>query len=285
MSNTITQTITEYTIIPITTMVLRPQIINLREQFRHQLNYQIHHSENHRLPYLNRINTTSSIDSETIIELNNNTSSERRLEFMESIISFENSNENRLFFIHHTSNQVRTYLHDLLIRSANHSNISENDLYRIGNIFLYTISNLDMDIDHILLRDVIQNIRETMVIYNTNQIFSILDHQITNYDNYLENVGLATEEQLQECVNDFNQQIERRIFFNRRRLLYTGIGILSSMFLTSVGFPPIGSFLFRSLTSSLTSSINSPSPSVEEAIRLRDIWDATLIKILNMINK
>lgn len=58
---------------------------------------------------------------------------------------------------------MRTYLHDLLIRTANNSNISEEDLYRIGNIFLYTLSNLDVE-EGLVLLDIIQNIRETMVI-------------------------------------------------------------------------------------------------------------------------
>ena len=91
-------------------------------------------------------------------------------------------------------------MHDLLIRSANNSNISEEDLYEIGNIFLYTVSNLD--IDELMLRDVIQNMRESMVVYNTNQIFSVLNTQIFSYNNYLENIRLTTELQLEKRVEE-----------------------------------------------------------------------------------
>nr|YP_001165405.1 orf101 [Phytophthora sojae]ABG54066.1 orf101 [Phytophthora sojae] len=101
MSNTITQAITEYTTIStnVTGMVLRPRTLFLREQFQNQLENQINNSTTNRLPYLNRIETVQSIDSGTIIELNNTTSSERRVELMENIINYQNSNENRALLI------------------------------------------------------------------------------------------------------------------------------------------------------------------------------------------
>jgi len=279
MVRTLIETTTEST-----TMILRPQTLNIRNQFRNLLNQRV--SENNpRLPSTPGITIDSNqtipvIDREEIIELNNSTSSERRLEFMESIFSLENSDENRLFLILNTSNQVRTNLHDLLIRSANNSNISEEDLYRVGNIFLYTISNLD--INGLIFRDVIQNIRESMVIYNTNQVYSILDNQINNYYNYLENTNLATENQLEDRVNEFNQEVDQRIVLNRKKMLYAGVGILGSMALTSLGMPPVGGLLVRSITPSVT---NISSNSVEEIIRLRDVWDAALKKMLSIIGK
>lgn len=283
MSNTITQTITEYTTIPInvTRVVLRPQTLFLREQFQNQLENQINNSTTNRLPYLNRIETIQSIDLGTIIELNNTTTSERRIELMESIINHQNNSENLALLIENSSPEVRTYLHDLLIRSANNSSILEEDLYRIGNIFFYTISNLD--IDGLILRDVIQNIRESMVIYNTNQIFSILDTEVTTYNNYLDSTRLATETQLEERVQEFHQEVDQRIALNRRRVLYAGVGLLGSMVLSSFGIPPIGGLLVRSLISS--DIIVSSTQSVGEVIRLRDVWDAALIKTLNIIKK
>jgi hypothetical protein len=282
MSNTITQTITEYTTIPtnVTRMVLRPQTLSIRENFRDI--YQRRVSNNvSELPYVNQLNNIESIDSETIIELNNTTTSERRIEFMESIINNQNSGENRLLLIENSSPQVRTYLHDLLICSANNSNISEEDLYRIGNIFLYTISNLD--IDGLVLRDVIQNMRESMVVYNTNQVFSILDTQVASYNHYLNDVGLATETQLEGRVQEFHQEVDQRIALNHRRVLYAGVGLLGSMALSSFGMPPVGGLFIRALTSSET--VVSSTQSVGEIIRLRDVWDASLKKMLDIIRK
>ena len=51
----------------------------------------------------------------------------------------------------------------------------------------------------------IQNIRESMVVYNTNHIFSILNTQVTSYNSYLDDVRLSTEIQLDERVQEFHQ--------------------------------------------------------------------------------
>lgn len=281
MARTITQTITEYTTLPtnVTRMLLRPQTLDMRSDFRNVINSRIVEN-NSRLPSTPLVESISVIDRDTILELNNTTTSERRIELMESIINNQNSNENRSLLIENSSPQVRTYLHDLLIRSASNSNISEEDLYRIGNIFLYTISNLD--VDGLVLRDVIQNMRESMVVYNTNQVFSILDTQVVNYNSYLDNVRLATDEQLEQRVDEFNQEVDQRIALNRRRFLYTAVGLASSFALTSMGIPPVGGLIVRALTSTETISATT---SVGEIVRFRDVWDASLKKMLNIIQK
>lgn len=275
-----TRTITEYTTTNEARLVLRPQISNIRDDFRNVVNNRFVEN-NPRLPSTPMLESVPVIDRETIIELNNSTSSERRIEFMENIINHQNNYENRAFLIENSSPVVRTYLHQLLLRSASDSTISEEDLYRIGNIFLYIISNLE--IDGLILRDIIQDLRESMVVYNTNRIFSILDIQVNSYNHFLDSVRLASEEQLNERVHEFNQEIDQRIELNRRRVLYTTIGVLGSMALSSMGMPPIGGLLVRSLTSS--EMITSSTQSVEEVVRLRDVWDASLKRILNIIQK
>ncbi len=279
MTRTITETIRQFTDTEtnVTTMVLRPSTLNYRENLRELITRSI----TYRLPWMQQLENIEVIDTETFITLNNSTTSERRMELMESIINHQNSSENRALLIENSSPQVRTYLHDLLIRSANNSNISEEDLYRIGNIFLYTISNLD--IDGLVLRDVIQNIRESVVVYNTNEVFSILNTQITTYSNYLDDVRLATETQLEERTQEFHQEVDQRIALNRNKIFLTGIGLLGTMALSSLGMPPVGGLLVRSLTSS--DSITSPTQSIGEVIRLRDVWDAALKKMLDIIQK
>jgi hypothetical protein len=282
MTRTITETITQFTNSEtnVTRMVLRPSTLNMRSEFRNVINSRFI-GNNSRLPSTPSVESISVIDRNTIIELNNTTTSERRVEFMESIINYQNSSENSALLIENSSSEVRTYLHDLLIRSANNSNISEEDLYRIGNIFLYTISNLD--IDGLILRDVIQNMRESMVVYNTNQVFSVLDTQIISYNNYLDGVRLATETQLEGRVQEFHQEVDQRIALNRRRVLYAGVGLLGSMVLSSFGMPPVGGLFVRALTSGET--VVSSTQSIGEIIRLRDVWDASLKKMLNIIQK
>ena len=259
-------------------MVLRPSTLTVRRNFRNRLENQINNSETNRLPYLNIIENDQLIDSETIIEINNSTTSERRIELMRSIVDNENINNNTYYFLTNSTNQVRTYLHDLLIRSASNMNIREEDLYRVGNIFLYTIANLNEE--GLLIRDIIQHLRENLVIYNTDQIIRVLENHIPVYNDYLESIRLSTEEQLEERTQEFHQQVEERIILNRQRILYAGMGLVGSMALTSMGFPPVGGVIARTIA-----NVSSNSSSSSEIIRLRDVWDASLKKLLDIIEK
>ena len=55
-----------------------------------------------------------------------------------------------------------------------------------------------------------------MTLYNTNQIFSILSNtHITSYNNYLYNVGLGTENQIEQRIQEFYQEVDQRISLNR----------------------------------------------------------------------
>lgn len=259
-------------------MVLRPSTLTVRRNFRNRLENQINNSETNRLPYLNRIENDQLIDNETIIEINNSTTSERRIELMRSIIDNKNINNNTYYFLTNSTNQVRTYLHDLLIRSASNMNIREEDLYRVGNIFLYTIANLNEE--GLLIRDIIQHLRENLVIYNTDQIIRVLENHIPVYNDYLESIRLSTEEQLEERTQEFHQQVEERIILNRQRILYAGMGLVGSMALTSMGFPPVGGVIARTIA-----NVSSNSSSSSEIIRLKDVWDASLKKLLDIIEK
>ena len=260
-----------------TRMVLQPEILNIREDWRNSLNRRVNNNIS-ELPYIEEIDRIPTIDSDFIIEINNSTTSERRIELMENIINQENINDNSNFLITSSSNQVRTYLHDLLIRSASNMNIGEEDLYRVGNIFLYTIANLNEE--GLFIRDIVQHLRENMVIYNTNQIINILENHIPIYNNYLESIRLATEEQLEGRTQEFLQQIEERINLNCQRILYAGMGLVGSMALTSIGLPPFGGVIARTVA-----NVSSNFSSSSEIIRLRDVWDASLKKLLDIIEK
>lgn len=262
-------------------MILRPISSRGINNFRERLENQINNQEINTLPSMTQIENIQVIDDETIITLNNSTTSERRIEFMQSIINYENVSDNSYYLIANSSNQVRTYLHNLLIRSSTNQLIFEEDLYRIGNILIYSIANLTPG--SIELVDIIQYLRENMVRYNTNQIIELLRSNVPIYNEYLNNLRLVTEEQLQERTEEFNQEINERIRINRRRILYAGFGLVGSMALTSAGLPPVGGVIARTISNlSLNSSNNN---SLNDIIRLRDIWDASLKKLLNIIEK
>lgn len=264
-----------------TRIVLRPLSLNLRESFRNVIDRRSENNIN-ELPFINSINRNELIDSETIIEINNSTTSERRLKLMKNIINNQNNIETQALLIENSPIQVITYLNNLLISSASNLNISEEDLYRIGNIFLYTISNLD--INGIFLNDIILSLRESMITYNTNRVFSILSSQVPEYNQYLYDLRLATEDQLNERTQEFYNQLNERIIINRRRMIYTGLGFIGSLLLSSFGLPPIGGLLTRSLIG----PFNSVTPNIllsenNNIVRLRDIWDLVLLKTLKFI--
>lgn len=260
-----------------TRVVLQPETLNMREDFRNSLNNRINNNIS-ELISIENIDRISTIDSEIITEINNLTSSERRTELMRNVINQENIVNNSYFFIANSTNQVRTYLHDLLIRSALNMNIGEEDLYRVGNIFLYTIANLNEE--WLSMRDIIQHLRQNMVIYNTDQIINILENHIPVYNDYLENIRLATDEQLEERTQEFHQQLEEPMVLNRRRIMYAGMGLVGSMALTSMSLPPVGGVIAKAVSSASTNSSSS-----SEIIRLRDIWDTSLKKLLDIIEK
>lgn len=253
-------------------MVLRPSTLNFREQFRNNLQNQLIRNSDSRLTGVSKIEDIDAIDSQDIIEINNQTSSERIIEFLQNVINYENINDNSHFLIANSSNQVRTYLNDLLIRSASIFPINEDDLYRVRNIFLYTIANID--VENVNLRDVIQHLRAHMVIFNTEQIVNILENHIPTYNTYLENFRLLTDEQLEERTQKFYQEIEEQVFINRQRILYAGIGL--------VGLPPLGGVLTRIMSNLYLNEIKNYL--IKNPL-LMTKGGSTLLKQLNEIDK
>ena len=253
-------------------MVLRPSTLNFREQFRNNLQNQLIRNSDSRLTGVSKIEDIDAIDSQDIIEINNQTSSERIIEFLQNVINYENINDNSHFLIANSSNQVRTYLNDLLIRSASIFPINEDDLYRVRNIFLYTIANID--VENVNLRDVIQHLRAHMVIFNTEQIVNILENHIPTYNTYLENFRLLTDEQLEERTQKFYQEIEEQVFINRQRILYAGIGL--------VGLPPLGGVLTRTMSNLYLNEIKNYL--IKNPL-LMTKGGSTLLKQLNEIDK
>ena len=182
------RTITQLETINETRIVLRSSTTGMRNDFQTLINNRIQ-DNNPKLPSTPTVESIPVIDRETIFEINNLTTSKRRMKLMRSIQNNENINDNSYFLIMHGTSIVRTYLHNLLIRSASNLNIDEEDLFRIGNIFLYTIANLNEE--GLVIMDIIQHLRENMIRYNTNQVIRILENHIPIYNDYLEIVRLA----------------------------------------------------------------------------------------------
>ena len=56
--------------------------------------------------------------------------------------------------------------------------------------------------------------------------------------------------------------------------------LVGSMALISIGLPPLGGVIARTI-----SNISTNSASSNEIIRLKDVWDASLKKLLDIIEK
>ena len=86
-------------------MVLRPATINIRNEFQNFINNRIR-DNNPRLPSTFMLESVSVIDRETILEINNSTSSKRKIKLMRSIQNNKNINDNSYFLIANNSNQI-----------------------------------------------------------------------------------------------------------------------------------------------------------------------------------
>lgn len=262
-------------------LTLNPSTLTLRESFRDELVRRINAGNINELPWIRRLENETTLDSSSIINLNNQTTLERREELLNQIISHENGEENLNLIVNSSSDIVRSYINSLLIRFHNHENLSEVDFYRIGNILLYYVSNIELN--GIEISQLMGSFRNVMFEYNQQQMIpSFINEIINNSNETLDQLGLLTEQQLQERADEFHQQVEEhRLIAQRRRLMVFGIGVLGSMALTSMGLPPVGSLFIRSITNTMPVSTNS----VEDIIRFRDVWDASLKKMLDIIKK
>jgi hypothetical protein len=281
--------ITEQRIIPhshnteeLLTLTLQPQTIDLSTSIRDRFRNRIDNDPNHSLPFVKRIDETECIDKDTIIEINNTTSSERRMEIMESLLEQNNNSEVRTLLISNSSLSVRTYLNDILIGASSHGNITEDHLLRVGNLFLYTISNLTgIETVH----DVLVPLRQDMFNYNMNTVFSILTRESELHNQVVDQIALRDEEALTSQAEEHKKVIkEQYSFLNRRNIIIAGTTFgISTIAAYTFGIPNIASapvirsILNRSIPTSSTALI--PSSFGGDSIRLRDVWDEALKKM------
>lgn len=257
---------------------LSHEALNMREDFNNLISNRIN-NENNRLPSVPIVENIDVIDRETIFNINNSTTSERRDAFMHEIITNTHSAENRMTLLENSNDNVHSYINQLLIRVSSNENVQEIDLYRIGNIFLYTLSNLT---DVQTFRDIITPLQESYVIYSTHQVLSIPPSITYEYRNILDSIGLLTEEHLSERTDEFHKQVEEKMIVNRRRILMVGAGILATTALSTIGVPPIGGLIVRGI-SNVVETTSEVVPPTTSSIRLRDLFDQTLVNIYNYI--
>lgn len=180
----------------------------LRNALRQKISNRIIENLNRNLPSIRSIQEIDTIDSEVIIELNNSTSSERRIELVNEIINSLNSQQNLNLLINNAPVHVLENIRIILNNYCNSNNISIKDLNRIGNILLYHLANISSET--INLSEFIDNLRISIIeIENNFDIIRINDLN-SNLNDMLYRLNLLTENQLNRHVLEFQTQIEER---------------------------------------------------------------------------
>lgn len=272
------------------TKVIVQQWIGMREEFRSHIDNQF---KNH-IQYLPRESTVGSVkvmDRNTIVALDVHNSAERKFDFMEDVLNCRNNVQNQIELIDHSSSEVKHYLHKLVVYPGSEldlGNIPVEKLYKVGNIFLYTISNFP--VEDLIVASITQSWKNAFIMYHNNEIFRIMARHLPDFDPIVEELKLATDDQLEEHVKEFRQGVDQRIAATRRKLLYTGVGIVGSIALNSMGLPPIGGLLVKYLTpdeglpsiddDGFIDQINDDG--TEES---RNAWRSLLKKIYNFIKE
>ena len=177
------------------TMTLSPDTLNLRDQFRNRLTNSLNNTETHNLPKIKKINGEEVIDKETIIEINNKTSSEEREEFIQQVLDHVNPEDTKACLLVNSTEPVIGYIHHLIVRNESNEVIMENSLYPIGNILVYTASSVT---GLETVRELISSLNESMYIYNNNRMFSTLSNQIVEHNQYIEGINSLTEQSIQQ---------------------------------------------------------------------------------------
>jgi hypothetical protein len=264
-------------------MVLRPETLSLRTQFRNQVSERIDTS-NDRLPSYSAAildgERVNFIDRNTILQLNDTQNPEQRTEIMNNIINFTNSDTNRMLLIENSSDEVKKYLKDLFIRSSTSENITHEQLYTIGNIIIYTMSNIP---EVNAIREIIDPLRNSMFDYDRNQIMNFILQISPDVNQQIDEANLSTENQVQQN----NERINNRIILNRQRICWIGATVAAGYALGIFGFPylapfvgPVGNIVARSLPSSSTSATDLiSSTNTFGSSTLREIFENVFKKM------
>lgn len=268
--------------------IMNPRLMDLREKFQDEIEKRFVNDPNKKLIQLESIQEVKSIDGDTIIEINNQTTSEIRAGFINNIINHSNSGDNLTLLINNSSKTTKDYINSLLIKYSNGDILSINEFKIVGNILLYSISGLNTE--NINIEYIMSDLQKVFFDYNNQQsIPQIRGDIIVDYKLVLDKQNLLTDTQLNQTVDNFYQEVdqreesykEQRLIQSRKRILMVGGGILATMALSSLGVPSlVGGFVGRNALNSVLDSnfisdyTNRTSPT--DSVRLRDIYDEGL---------
>jgi len=256
------------------------KIFNMRRQWRTEI-YENIQANNPEIPRAIEIAMGPAIDGDLIIKLNETLTAEKKMEFLKSILNHENLHENLYLLISNSSPQVLEYIQQLLIFTHLDLDLIDVHLYKIANIFLLLISNMDIGPKMTMTYNLVAFIRRAMMEYDADALEGVLSkyivpltpeqiiennsiksgknfldclglgtsEQLEKRKNFLNGIGLGTEEQLEQHKNEFYKQVEEQEVLNKKRLFITmGIGVGLSVVLSFFGLPPIGGMIAKTVS-------------------------------------
>ena len=219
------------------------------------------------LPSVPSIAMGPAIDENTIIKLNQLMSPEEKKNFLTNILHFKNIDFNVYYLILNSSEEVRTYIIEILTYAILDIPILNLNFYDIANIYLYILANTK----EYTCKDVLQHLKNGMLMYDPSILDSahdlklvqdnlfkqnviddnviddnvIDDNVIDDKTNILDILKLKTDEQLEQHKNNFYQQVEEQEQEQENRKLkqikilkILGISLLCQGVLIACGLPP-----------------------------------------------
>ena len=181
---------------------LSEDTLNLRDQLKNRLRKLLNNNtETHKLPYIKEINGEKIIDNETIIQINNKTTSEQKEEIIQDILDKKNLVDVRAYLLENSPEPVVGFTHDLILRNQSNEVLMENVLYPIGNILVYTVEDAT---GLSTVKAFIVSLKESMYIINSNKMVSALSNQIVESNQYIEGVKNLTDQSIQQSTVDQN---------------------------------------------------------------------------------
>lgn len=178
-------------------MTLSQNTVNLSDQLKEYLK----DKKKSDLPFIEEINGEKVLDQETIIQINNKTTSEQKEEIIQDILDKKNLVDVRAYLLENSPEPVVGFTHDLILRNQSNEVLMENVLYPIGNILVYTVEDAT---GLSTVKAFIVSLKESMYIINSNKMISALSNQIVESNQYIEGVKTLTDQSIQQNTVDQN---------------------------------------------------------------------------------
>lgn len=252
-----------------------------------------HFLETQQLASLNFFRDVEAIDTETIININNLTTSERAA-FLNNVINDTGRVNNLTQMLSVSPNHVLTHINNLLNIDMLAGIAEIEALYPLSNFFLYLYTG--MAPNDFTIYNIGNDLRQAWYEFRSFQIYNTINFENNNFTTLIHSITNNNDQQLNSLRNQFFEQIDQRneqmsldrTNMVRRNILIGAAGVLGINLFLRYGLNNLifSDFLFSNnmlFTSEQLETIVSENSS--RNVQIRDIYDAILKQIYKLINK